>query len=368
MRVTLVISSLGAGGAERVMATMANYWAEKGWTVSLLTLDDGRQPPFYQLHQKVAHHPLGIAGVSKNARQRMLNNFRRVWALRVAIRTTSPQVVISLMTETNVLTLLAITGLGVPVLVQEQIDPHQHSIKKAWDLLRRLTYPRATHVVVLGERSLSYFSPAVRKRARIIPNPAVVSVGSGLQSVASRNGQGKKVIAMGRLVPQKGFDMLVRAFAGVALQYPEWSLEIWGVGPLRAELESLAHELGIGDRVQLPGITKEPFDKLRQGELFVLSSRYEGFPLSLCEAMACGLPAISFDCPSGPSEIIRNGVDGVLVPPGNVDALAATMSRLMADPHECRRLARRAPEVLDRFGVQRVMGMWENVIWEALLE
>lgn len=364
MRVTMVIYSLGPGGAERVLVNMANYWVCKGWEVCLFTLDNGRNSPFYALDPAVRHRPLGVAEESHTIGQRIRNNLHRVRTLRSAILESAPDAVISLMSETNVLTLLATVGLRIPVLVQEQIDPNRHAIGILWNLLRRWTYPWATHVVVLGERSLNYFPARVRRRARIIPNPVFISPSRNTKPVTGR-GNTSTIIAMGRLVPQKGFDLLLQAFACVAPRHPGWFLKIWGEGPLRAELEALVGKLGLEDHVCLPGLTKEAHEQFRQADIFVLSSRYEGFPVVLCEAMACGLPSISFNCPSGPEQIISSGVNGILVASGDVDKLAVAMDMLMNDGGTRRRLAVRAPEIMDRFGIANIMGMWEELIDKA---
>jgi glycosyltransferase involved in cell wall biosynthesis len=170
---------------------------------------------------------------------------------------------------------------------------------------------------------------------------------------------------MGRMGREKGFDRLLTAFGKCAERHPEWSLRIVGEGDERPSLQKLAVKLGLESRIRLDTVTKVPEKVFRDSDLFVLSSRYEGFPTVLLEAMACGLPVISFDCPSGPREMIRHGIDGVLVPPDDVEALAKAMDRLMGSQQERRRLAARAIEVNERFGVPRVMAMWSEVLGKA---
>jgi glycosyltransferase involved in cell wall biosynthesis len=264
------------------------------------------------------------------------------------------------MDRTNVLALLATAGASTPIIVSERNCPMMHRAGKAWAAMRRWLYPRADCVVVQSRDSLGYFSPAVRGRARVIPNPVFPPARDA--GAVAESGGGRKLIAMGRLDDQKGFDLLIRAFARVAGARPEWSLEIWGEGARRPELERLACELGLSGRVRLPGITRQPGARMAEADLFVLSSRYEGFPNVLCEAMAVGLAPVAFNCPTGPSDIIRDGVDGVLVPPADVPALASVLARLMGDEAERRRLAARAPEVVERFGIGRIMSLWDEAI------
>jgi glycosyltransferase involved in cell wall biosynthesis len=145
-------------------------------------------------------------------------------------------------------------------------------------------------------------------------------------------------------------------------------LTILGEGELRTELESLRNSLGLSERVHLPGVVKNPYEVLLQADIFVMSSRFEGFGNVLIEAMACGVPVISTDCPSGPNEIIRDGVDGILVPNQDVDALAAAMDRLMSDEKERKRLSVGGIEAVERFSLEKIMGMWEKLLAQVVEE
>ncbi|GJL80333.1 MAG: amylovoran biosynthesis protein AmsD [Nitrospinaceae bacterium] len=362
MRLTLVIYSLSAGGAERVLSILANYWAKKGWQITLLTMDDGKKL-FYELHPAITHRPLAVEGKSSNLFWGLVNNLKRIWVIRKALKASAPQIVISFMKRTNVLVFFATLNFKPPLFVCEHSDPHYSRTSGIWDLLRNLTYLGATRLIVLTQTARSYFSSAIQRHTIVIPNPVLPPENNDWT-----NGKRdfKTLLAMGRLNKVKGFDLLLKAFAKIAPKHPDWSLVIWGEGPQRASLEKLRDELGLKTRVKFPGTTKQPGEKMRESDIFVLSSRSEAFPMALLEAMARGLPAISFDCPSGPREIIRDGLDGILVPPEDVDAFAHTLDRLMSDENERNRLSLRALEVNERFQLEKVMGMWEDILKSSL--
>ena len=358
MKILFFISSLQCGGAERVSVTLCNRFAQRGWDVTLATFDDGSVPPFFALAPEVRHVTLGLQRVSTGVVYSLINNVRRVRRLRRFVADVRPDRIVSFIDGVNVLTLIASRRTRIPVVVSERTDPRRHVIPAPWRILRRLTYPWASAIVVQTRSAASFFPTSWQSRVAVVPNP-VPRATAPAEAVVDVP---RRIVAMGRLGPEKGFDLLIRAFSRVASEHPGWSLTILGEGPERASLESQVAASGVADRIFLPGQEADIAGALRRSGLFVLSSRYEGFPNALCEAMACGLPVIAFDCESGPSEIVRDGVDGLLVPAEDVDALASTISRLIADPARMRELGRRASEISDRFSVERVGGLWEQLL------
>ena len=386
MKITFVISSLLGGGAERTVTNMAAYWTNKGWEITILTLFHGSGPISYELHPKVRHIDLLSTTlhreprpdatsllalrdlfdiVTSPERKAILDDIVLLVALRHAIVKSNPDRVISFIDATNIRVLLALYKLNFRVLVSERSDPRQVSTgREGWDLLRSRLYPLADQIILLHPEALSFFPPEVQARCRIIPNAAFYSGPSAAKEPRPRNGD-KKLLSMSRLDREKGVDFLLHAFSRVAPRHPSWVLDIWGEGPQRSMLEDLVNKYNLNERVRFRGFTQYPFEVMQRADLFVLPSRFEGFPNVLLEAMACGLPSVSFDCPTGPGQIIRHGIDGILVPPADVGALIAALDRLMGDESERARLAGKATEVTERFSVTRVMGMWEDAVSES---
>ena len=357
MRICGVVSSLGAGGAERVMLALCAGWRLRGHDVTLLTLDDGRQD-FYAVPAGVERCALDIASRSRSIPDAMRANMRRARTLGAALRRTRPDVIVSFTDRTNVLTLLAARGMDTPIIVSERNDPRHHNIGRAWNLLRRLTYPAASALVVQTEAVRPWADDIVLPtRVAVIPN-ALRPITTPTTPAGTRDTQ---IVALGRLTSQKGFDLLIRAFARVAGDFPTWRVTIFGEGPERQSLQALVHALDLGERVTMPGTTLDPAGALASSAIFALPSRYEGFPNALLEAMSQGCACVASRCNSGPADMLADHGSGCLVPVDDVVGLADALATLMSDSTLRSRVGQRAQRAVERFAPEAVFAAWDRV-------
>jgi len=343
-----------------MLAMLANHLAGRGHPVTVFVLNE--PGTFFELDPTVEVRTFAAAPGAEGSR--LTRPLRRVRWLRQELGRRRPDVVVSFIDVANVLALLATRGTGVPVVVSERTNPLRHRVSWPYRLLRRLAYPRAANVVVQSKETAAWaasFVPAGRVRVMANPVRATETEGEPELALPSR----RWLVGVGRLDPVKRFEVLIDVFAPLAAQHPMWSLLLLGEGPERGRLEAAVRRHGLESRVWLPGAVRVTDPVLRQCHLFALTSRYEGFPNALCEAMACGIPAVSFDCPTGPREIVRDGVDGLLVPDGDAGALRAALDRLMGDDSLRERLGARATEVVTRFAAAGILGSWEALCVEV---
>jgi len=359
----IVIHSLGGGGAERVAVDMCDYWFSQGCRVTLVTLS-GPQTDAYPVPEGVDRRALGLAGESKSSLGALFANARRVLALRRLIVKLRPQVVLGMMTTSSVLAVAAARRLSCRVIATEHTHPPSQSLPPVWQKLRRWAYPRAHAVVALTSGTASWLEENVPcSQVTVIPNSVRWPLETGEPVLPPPAREGRcRLLAVGRLHPLKGFDVLLRAFAQLVDYFPNWDLVILGEGAEREALQNQIEESGLEGRVSMPGRVGNLADWYEDADLYVLSSRVEGLSNTLIEAMASGLPVVAFDCETGPREIIRDGIDGVLVRPVEDDeALSAHLAHLMGRPEWREALARRAIDVRDRFCTARVMTLWNHL-------
>lgn len=356
MRMALVIPSLSAGGAERVMSGMATHWASKGWNLTLITTADDQDRDFYALHPAVKRVRLARAGNTSGWWEKLSRNARLLLRLRLALQQCQPDLVIAFLDVTNILTLLATRWLGVRVIVSERIDPSVNpDIKPAWRWLRRQTYPFATAVVAQTEAASAWLREHCGCTTITIPNPLRELPEPAVE-------RSPIVLSVGRLVHQKGFDILLDAFAKVAEQHPAWRLVMLGEGPDRPALEARVRRLGLTGRVDMPGVVRDPENWMAEAGVVVQASRYEGFPNVVLEAMAMGAAVVSTDCRSGPADLIRDGVNGLLVPVNDVSALAQALNDLLCRPDKRTQLGLSALRVRQSHAEDAIMSRWEVLI------
>jgi glycosyltransferase involved in cell wall biosynthesis len=376
VKVTIVVSTLTAGGAERAVVNMSNHWAGvPGWRPTILTTSHRDRPVAYELDPRVIHRDIGwprqpadeeldhdslgaIVGaldLDDPADDTLLGGIFLLVLLRRAIVATRPDAVISLIDKMNIRMLAATEGLPFRRFVSERCDPRHESIGVLEPLRRRL-YTRADGVVAQTPDAARYFARFGAK-CHAIPNVVVAPPPGEAVSHAR-----KRLVALARLVAFKRLNLLIRAFAEIAARHSGWQLDIWGEGPERPFLESVIGQVDGDGRIRLRGHARDVYGVLRGADLFAMTSTTEGFPNALCEAMACGVPPIVIDSGAGVRDIVRHGVDGLLVDADNASQFAAALDAIMSDDARRASLAARAPEVVERFSAASVMRRWEELL------
>ena len=350
------------GGVQRVASNLCHGWVRRGWEVHLI-VESGVGTAF-PAPADVVHHQL-----SKRHKRRGLkgiwDNFSRVIALGRIVRAERLDAVLAISTVANVhLAQADIPKNVVRVGSEHGYSPHfPLSFHKEW--FRRRTYPKLDAIVCPTKEAADYLAQAYpRARTLGIPNWLTwpLPKGDGSASAAMGRTGRKTFVACGRFDKLKGFSRLIMMFDGLKERLPDWDLIIVGDGEDRALLEAQVDQAKLRDRVFFPGWVADMESAFRSADVFVFPSVSEGFALVLAEAMACGLPCVSYDCKVGPAEIIRDGVDGVLVPVGDEKTFSAAMLRLATDEAERRRLAASCPAVLARLSEDAIQPLWAKVL------
>jgi glycosyltransferase involved in cell wall biosynthesis len=403
----VVMPHLGAGGAQRVVTLLLNYWHRQGVKVSLLTLfpetdafpldagitrcdyipkeeaSSGQTQLgklYFRMQEKLeeqresgskASERIAGAGLTvlewvRQARAYVLSHFfplritlasPRVKWLRQRFEEKRPAVIISFLGGSNIQTLLAARDLGIKVVISERNDPALQRLDPPWQRLRPKIYPQADLVTANSVGALKHMPYVPVHKRRQVANPLLIPpCPQGTERGHNR------FVYVGRLIKQKAPEVLLAAFARIAGDLPNWRLDIVGDGDMRAELEASAKAEGLAGRISFHGQQPDVFPYLYAASVFVLPSRFEGMPNAMLEAMGCGLAIIISDASPGPLELIRDGQTGLVVPVDDAQALSAAMRRLGSDHLLRERLQQAALTVTDQMTLPQVAADWEDMI------
>ena len=355
-KIVFVIGSLGIGGAERVISILANYFSKNGYDVSIILFYQHNRID-YVLDKDVKIIPVVAKG---NKLSRILS---RVTSLRKIIRSIMPDIVISFLTEINIYMIIAMAQMSVPLVISERNDPKNDPKQKLLRILRWVTYKRSNGIVFQTEQAKDYFSH-LKIKSTVIPNPITGKLPNACAYVNRQN----TIVSVCRLTKQKNIPMLIEAFS----RLPEaikasFSVEIYGEGPLKEELQALVDIKGLTQSVLFKGFSKNIHEDILKSKLYVSTSDYEGISNSMLEALALGIPTICTDCPVGGARLaIQNNYNGVLVEVGDIDQLQNAMLRVLTDKSFSISISSHFMEIREKFSEKNIIMLWENFIEEIL--
>ncbi len=351
MRILFSINSMNCGGAERVISILANRFAREGHDTEIVVQDFPKS--FYELDSRVKYVSIPKSEGGGNV---MLY---RIKMLRKEIVAFAPDIVVSFIADYNIVTALACRGLNTHLIVSERNDPAKRPTKRLMRILRNIVYNMADGYVFQTPDAKAYFNKKIQKKSTVIVNPFDTK---SMPPVADGE-RNSHIAVVNRLVPQKRVDNIIRAFSRLPSQYSQYELDILGDGPQMDSLRELCRELSVSERVHFHGRVDNVLETVREMELFVLASDFEGMPNTLIEAMCMGLACVSTDCPvGGPRMLIEHKSNGYLIETNSEDAIYNALCELMSDKSLVKRMATEASKLRERVEIDVVFEEWLKYI------
>ncbi len=352
MKIIFIISSLGSGGAERVLTLIANYLSTK-YYIYIITFSN--EDSFYKLNKNIKHIKLNLLKESGNKFESLINTIKRVFILQKALKKVNANINISFMTHTNILSIIASKLNRQKIIISERIAYDFYNAK-VLNFIRRFIYMLSNALIIQTKNDKKNYD--FLKNTNVICNPINIK-----NKKIDLNKKEKIILAVGRLNKQKGFDILIKAFSKV--NTTNWRLCIAGEGVEQCNLLKIINKLHLTN-VELIGKKKDIFKWYEKSSIFVLSSKKEGFPNVLIEAMAYGCAVISFDCQYGPREIIVDGINGILIENQNNNKLSLEMQKLIDDKALRDQLSDEAIKVREKYNIEKIVNKWEDIIVRVL--
>lgn len=365
-----------SGGMERVLANKANWLSSHGYEITIITTEQRGRNAFFPLNPDIQQIDLGInyeesKGIAAKLFSYPFKLLKHKRALSKQLRSIGPDIVVSLFDNGS--SIIPMINDGSKKILEvhfSRFKRKQYERKGLLGIIDRIlskqdlkTAKSYDQFVVLTNEDKGYWG--MDKNISVIPN----ALNNTFRNVDLKERERtNKIIAVGRLAHQKHFSELIHIFSAIHDKAPDWSLEIIGNGPDKDRLQKLIDGLGLKSKVVLSPATSTIQEKYLTGSIYAMTSRYEGLPMVLLEAQACGLPIISYDCKCGPKDIINDGIDGYIIPMGNRQLFAEKLLELIKDQELRQRMGNAAVVSSKRFDEERIMKLWTSLFEKVLYE
>lgn len=358
MKILFVISCLSYGGAEKNLMLVANHVREKN-DVAICNFNehDTKQ----EIDSEIAYYEQS-RWVSSGKRFDWIGLRKAQYRfLKKTCKSFVPDIIISFLPMPNALAVLCGKELHIPVIISERADPYR-SISKI-DKLIHFIYGFADGAVFQTDGAKNFYQKKLQKKSVVINNPVIVPENAGMHDIKTAN---KEIVCVGRFEnKQKRQDLAIQAMKIIHGKYPDYKMVFWGDGDDLNSAKALAHELLPDDCIAFKGVSRNVLHDIKDSEIYLLTSDYEGIPNTLIEAMSLGLPCVSTDCsPGGARLLLGNSEYGIIVPCGDADAISGAVIKLIENKELSADYGNKAKSSLDRFSVEKIMRNWDKYIAE----